>query len=130
MLGTDYPLLDFFWSVFIFFGFFIWIWLLVTIFTDLFRSHDLSGVAKAAWFVLVLLVPLLGALIYLIARGHKMQEHAAQAAEEQDTAFREYVQSAATDGSTASQLTKLAELRDRGVISEEEFSQQKVKLLR
>lgn len=129
--STDYPMLDFFWSVFIVFGFFIWIWILVMILSDLFRSRDLSGVAKTAWFVFVLLIPLLGALGYLLVRGHTMQQRAADAAEEQETAFKEYVRSAAADdpGTTASQLSKLAELRDRGILTEEEFAQQKAKIL-
>jgi hypothetical protein len=77
-------------------------------------------------------VPLIGVLAYLIARGHKMQEHAAQAAQQQDEAFRQYVREASTDGadgSTTDQLVKLTELRDRGAITPQEFEQQKTKLL-
>lgn len=130
VLAYNYPLLNLFWSILIFFGFFLWIWLLVTIFVDIFRSPDLSGFGKAAWLILVLLIPLFGVLIYLIARGHKMQEHAVQAAKQQDEVFRQYVQDAAGgDGSSTDQLAKLADLRNRGVLTEEEFEQQKAKIL-
>jgi hypothetical protein len=85
-------------SMLYFFLFFIWIWLLIVVFADIFRSHDLSGVAKAAWTIFVIVVPYLGVFVYLIARGHKMSEHAAEDAQRQDEAFRRYVQSVvATD---------------------------------
>lgn len=128
MLAYDYPILNIFWSMFIFFGFFLWIWVLVMVFSDLFRSRDLSGWGKAAWFVGILFLPLFGALLYLIVRGGKMHEHAAQAAQEQQAEFDEYVKNVAGESTTA-QLAKLADLRDRGAISEEEFTQQKTKLL-
>jgi hypothetical protein len=129
VLAYTYPILDIFWSIFVFFLFFLWIWVLITVFADIFRSHDLSGVAKAMWFLFVLIIPLVGLIVYLIARGHKMQEHAVQAAQDQEAAFKQAVQEASGGASTADQLTKLADLRQRGVISEEEFAQQKAKLL-
>jgi hypothetical protein len=107
----------------------IWFWILITIFIDLFRSHDLSGWAKALWFIFILFLPLIGVLVYLIARGSKMHEHAARDAAAQERQFRQYVQEAAGEGSTADQLTKLAGLRDRGVITAEEFERQKAKIL-
>lgn len=130
MIAYTYPLLNIMWTMFVFFALFAWIWVLISIFTDIFRSPDLSGVAKALWFVGVLVLPLVGAVVYLIARGHKMHEHAVQAAEQQDQAFRQYVRDAAkTDGSTADELSKLADLARRGVITQAEFEQQKAKLL-
>ena len=81
-----------FWSMLWFVMFFIWIWLLIIVFSDIFRSHDLSGWAKALWIIFVIVVPYLGVLVYLIARGHKMQEHAMEAAKAQDAAMRQYVQ--------------------------------------
>lgn len=130
MIAYTYPLLDIMWTMFVFFALFAWIWVLVTIFMDIFRSPDLSGFAKALWFVFVLVLPLIGALVYLIARGRKMQEHAVRAAEEHDKEFRRYVQDAAkTNGSTADELSKLSDLAKRGVITQEEFEQQKAKLL-
>jgi hypothetical protein len=119
-----------FWSMLWFFLFFIWIWLLIVVFSDIFRSPDLSGWEKGLWTVGIIFLPYLGVFIYLIARGGKMQKHAVQDAQAQDAAFRQYVQSAAGDGkSTADELTTLADLRDRGVISEAEFEQAKAKAL-
>ena len=131
LAASSYPLLNVFWSMFIFFLWIIWIWILIWIFIDIFRSHDLSGWAKALWVIFVLFLPLLGVLVYLIARGGKMQEHAARDARQQDQEFRQYVQQAAASAppSTADQLTKLADLRDRGVISAQEFESEKAKVL-
>jgi type VI protein secretion system component VasK len=131
LAGSSYPLLNIFWSMFVFFLWIIWIWILIWIFIDIFRSHDLSGVAKALWVLFVLFIPLVGVLVYLIARGGKMHEHAAQDARQQDQEFRQYVQQAAASSpaSTADQLSKLAGLRDRGVISAEEFEREKAKVL-
>ncbi len=125
----SYPLLGIFWTLFELFLWVIWIWILIAIFVDIFRSRDLSGWGKALWFVFVLFIPLVGVLVYLIARGGKMHERAAQEARRQDEAFRSYVQEAATPPSTADQLAKLADLRDRGVISAAEFEREKSKVL-
>ena len=129
--SSSYPLLNVFWSIFIFFLWVMWIWILIWIFIDIFRSHDLSGGAKALWFLFVLFIPLLGVLVYLIARGGSMQERAAQQAQRQDAEARAYIQQAAASSpaSTADQLSKLADLRDRGVISAEEFDREKAKIL-
>ena len=117
------------WSMIWFFLFFIWIWILITVFIDLFRSHDLSGWVKALWFIFILLLPLIGVLVYLIARGGKMHEHAVRDAQAQERQFRSYVQEAAGSDSPADQLAKLADLRDRGVITAEEFEREKAKIL-
>ena len=119
----SYPLLGVFWTILEIFLWVIWI------FIDIFRSHDLSGWAKALWVQLVLFFPLIGVLVYLIARGGKMQEHAAQQAQHDDQQFRVYVKEAAGPQSSADQLAKLADLRDRGVISAEEFEREKAKIL-
>jgi ABC-type multidrug transport system fused ATPase/permease subunit len=128
LLATNYPLLDVFWTMLWFFLFFIWIWLLITIFVDLFRSHDLSGWAKAGWVIFVIILPFLGILFYLIFRGGSMHERALQQAQQQESDFRQYVQETAQT-SSADQLSKLADLRDRGVITSEEFDQQKARIL-
>jgi len=129
LASSSYPLLNIFWSMFIFFLWVLWIWILIWIIIDIFRSHDLSGWAKALWFLFILFIPLVGVLVYLIARGHKMHEHAVQQAQQQDQEFRAYVQDAAGSQSSADQLAKLADLRDRGVISAEEFEREKAKVL-
>ena len=128
---SSYPLLSIFWSIFEFFLWVIWIWILIMVFIDIFRSHDLSGWAKALWFLFVLFIPLIGVLVYLIVRGGSMHERAVASARHQDAEFRQYVQQAASSSpaNTADQLTKLADLRDRGVITPEEFEREKAKVL-
>src|SRR5262245_3148789 len=124
------PLMDLFWSMLWFFLFFIWIWLLISLFTDIFRSEDLSGWGKAGWTIFIVVLPFLGVLVYLIARGNSMAERAMKQAAAQDQAMRQYVQEAASSGgSTADELGKLAALRDKGVLTSEEFNAQKAALL-
>jgi Short C-terminal domain/Phospholipase_D-nuclease N-terminal len=125
----NYPLLSVFWTIFEFAIWILWIWLLIWIFIDIFRSHDLSGWGKALWFLFVLIIPLVGVLVYLIVRGGSMHERAVQQARSDDAAFRSYVQQAAGGTSSADQLAKLADLRDRGVITSEEFEREKAKIL-
>jgi len=131
LADSSYPLLNVFWTIFEIFLWVIWIWILIWIFIDIFRSHDLSGWAKALWFLFVLFIPLIGVLVYLIVRGGSMHERAVQDARQQDTEFRQYVQQAAASSpaSTADQLAKLADLRDRGVITPDEFEREKAKVL-
>jgi ABC-type multidrug transport system fused ATPase/permease subunit len=117
-----------FWSFLWFFMFFIWIWLLIIVFGDIFRSHDMGGVAKTLWVIFVILVPYLGVFVYLIARGHKMSEHAAEAAAAQDQAARQYIQQV-TATSTADELSKLADLKAKGVIDDAEYASLKAKAL-
>ena len=129
LADSSYPLLNVFWSILIFFLWVMWIWVLIMVFMDIFRSRDLSGWAKALWFVFVLLIPLIGVLVYLIVRGGKMHQRAAREAQQQDQQFRAYVQEAAGSQSSADQLAKLADLRDRGVITDGEFEREKAKVL-
>jgi hypothetical protein len=129
MLLAEFGTGQVFWSMLWFVLWFIWIWLLIVVFSDIFRSPDLSGWGKALWSIFVIFLPYLGVFVYLIARGHKMHEHAAQAAQQQEAAFRQYVQSAATSGGSADEIARLAELRDKGVINEAEFQQAKAKAL-
>jgi hypothetical protein len=113
-----------------FFFFIIWIWLLIIVFSDIFRSHDMGGFAKAIWVIFVIIVPYLGVFVYLIARGHKMSEHAQQDAAAQNAAFTQAVQQAAgTTGSTADELARLADLKANGTITDAEFEQAKTKAL-
>jgi len=119
-----------FWSMLWFFLFFIWIWILITVFADIFRSHDMGGFAKAIWVIFVIILPYLGVFVYLIARGHKMSEHAMEAAQAQDAARRAYIQQAAgTSASPADELARLADLHQQGVLSDEEFSSAKAKVV-
>ena len=109
-LASDFGTGQVFLSMLWFFLFFIWIWLLIVVFSDIFRSHDMGGFAKAIWVIFVIIAPYLGVLVYLIARGHKMAEHAQEAAAAQDAAARQYIQSAA--GTTKSTAEEVAHLND------------------
>jgi ABC-type multidrug transport system fused ATPase/permease subunit len=131
MIASSYPILDAFLTMLYFFLFIIWIWLLITVFIDIFRSRDMGGMAKALWVIFVIILPFLGVFVYLIARGGKMHERAAAEAAQQQKQFDSYVrQAAGTDGAdTASQLSKLADLKSQGVITDAEFEAQKAKVL-
>ena len=122
------PLLDLFWTMLWLFLFFVWIWLLISIFSDIFR-RDMSGWAKAGWVLFLIVLPLLGALIYLIVNGGDMQARQAKDYAAMEAAQKDYIRQAAGSGSAADELGKLARLRDSGVITEEEFGAQKAKLL-
>jgi hypothetical protein len=130
LLADDFGAGQVFVDLLMFFLFVIWIWLLIVVFSDLFRSHDLSGWAKAAWVIGIIIFPYLGVLVYLIARGHKMTEHVQAAARAQDAAARAYIQQAAgTTPSAADEIQRLADLKAQGVISDEEFETAKAKTL-
>lgn len=124
------PLLDLFWAMLWFFLFFIWIWLLISLFADIFRSDDLSGWGKAGWTIFIVVLPFLGVLVYLIARGKSMAERAMKQASDQEKMRREYVQEVTSSGSSvADEIGKLASLRDQGVLTDEEFKSQKTAIL-
>ena len=128
ILAYTYPLLDVFWTMLELFLLFIWIWLLISVFADIFRSHDLGGGAKALWVIFVIILPFLGVFVYLIARGGSMHERSAKQADQQRAAFDDYVRQ--TAGTTpADQLAQLAELKDKGSITEDEFQAGKAKIL-
>ena len=131
MLAYTYPLLNIFWTMLEFFLLFIYIWLLISIFSDIFRSEDLGGVAKMLWVLLVFVVPFLGILFYLIARGGSMHERAAARAAQQQKSFDAYVQQAAGGSGTSSvdELAKLADLKAKGAITDAEYEAQKAKIL-
>jgi hypothetical protein len=123
------PLLDLFWAMLWFFLFFIWLMLLFRIFGDIFRSDDMSGWAKAFWTLFVVVLPVLGVLVYVIARGQGMAERDMQQYQAAEAANQQYIKQAAGTTSAADELGKLAALRERGVISNEEFEAQKAALL-
>ncbi|MFD6969554.1 SHOCT domain-containing protein [Streptomyces sp. NBC_01310] len=128
----DYPLLNLFWTMLWFFLWVMWFFLLFKVITDIFRDHGLGGWGKAGWLILVLVLPYIGVLVYLIARGRSMHERDAKQVQENEQAFRAYVQKAAgpgAGGSSADELHKLAALKDKGDITQEEFDRAKAKLL-
>ena len=131
MFAYDYPILGLFWTMLWFFLWIAWLMLLFKVIFDIFRSKDLGGVGKALWALFVIIVPWLGVLVYLIARGRSMTDRDLEAAKAQQDAFREYVVQTAGSGtsSAAEDITKLAQLRDSGVLTDTEFAQQKAKLL-
>lgn len=130
MLAYTYPLADLFGTMLGLFVFFIWFWLLIVIFGDIFRSKDLGGGAKMLWVLFVIILPFLGIFVYLIARGGKMHERAADQAAQQQKAFDSYVkQAAGGSSSSAEQLSQLADLRQQGTITDAEFEAQKQKIL-
>ena len=128
LLASDFGSGQVFLSMLWFFLFFIWIWLLITVFADIFRSPDLSGWGKALWSIFVIFLPYLGVFVYLIARGHKMQEHAINMAQQQDAAAREYIRSTVASASPADQIAQLADLHAKGVIDDAEFAKMKAKV--
>jgi hypothetical protein len=122
------PLFDLFWAMLWFFLFIIWIWLLIAVFADIFRS-DISGWGKAGWTIFVIVVPLLGVLVYLIANGDKMRERSMEKAAAQQQAQNDYIRDAAGTETTADQLNTLSNLHDAGKLTDDEFAAQKAKLL-
>jgi putative oligomerization/nucleic acid binding protein/phospholipase D-like protein len=126
---SSYPLLNAFWTMLWFFLWILWFFLLFRIILDIFRSKDLGGWGKAGWLIFVIILPFLGVFVYLIARGRGMSDRDVQDAQARDQAMRAYVRDAAQEPSPADELAKLADLRERGVISDAEFQQSKAKVL-
>jgi Phospholipase_D-nuclease N-terminal/Short C-terminal domain len=127
---SSYPLLNLMWTFFIFFGLVVYFWLLITVFADLFRRHDMGGWAKTGWIVLVFVVPLIGALVYLIAHGRSMGDRAAHEAEQSKQNTDAYIRSVAAPGYRGiDEISHGKELLDQGAISQEEFDQLKRRVL-
>ena len=129
MVAAEWGTGQVFWSMLWFFLWFIWLWILIMVLADIFRSPDLGGWGKTLWVLFVVFLPYLGVFVYLIARGHKMHEHAAQQAQAQDAVFRQYVQDVSGSASSADELAKLADLKAKGVIDDAEFERLKAKAL-
>ena len=128
LFAADYPFMDVFWTMLIFFFWVIWIWILVTVLIDLFRRHDISGWGKAAWALFVIVLPYLGVFIYLITQGKSMAERRADEIRASQAQFDDHVRSvAASDPSD--QIAKAKELLDSGAIDQAEFDQLKAKAL-
>jgi hypothetical protein len=127
--AADYPFLDVLWTMLVFFAWVIWFWLLITVFADLFRRHDVSGWGKAAWALFVIVLPYLGVFVYLIAQGKHMAERSTAEAQAGRAQFDDYVRSVAPDGGPSDQIAKAKELLDSGAIDASEFEQIKRKAL-
>ncbi|CAI7979320.1 MULTISPECIES: PLDc N-terminal domain-containing protein [Parafrankia] len=128
-MDPDFPLLSVFLYMLWFFCFTMWLFLMFTVITDVFRSHDLSGWGKAGWTVLIIVLPLIGLLAYLIVRGSSMHDRQARQVASQADMWRTEVRAAAGRPSAADELSRLADLRDHGVISTNEFEREKTKIL-
>jgi hypothetical protein len=130
LAAGSYPLLDLVWTSFIFFGLIVYFWVLITVFADLFRRRDISGWAKAGWTVFVFVLPLIGALIYLISQGHRMADRTARNVEHAEQETDAYIRSVAAPGYRGvDEITRGKELLDRGAISQAEFDQLKRRVL-
>lgn len=129
LFAADYPFLDVFWTMLVFFGWVIWFWLLITVFADLFRRHDISGWGKAGWTLFVIVLPFLGVLVYLIAQGKHMAERKASDMQASQAAFDDYVRQAAAGTDPSEQIAKAKQLLDSGAIDANEFEQLKSKAL-
>lgn len=128
-VAADYPLLDIIWTMLVFFGWVIWFWLLITVFSDLFRRHDISGWGKAGWCAFVIVLPFLGVFVYLIAQGKHMAERKAADVQASQAAFDQYVRDAAGSSGPSDQIARAKELLDSGAIDATEFEQLKRKAL-
>jgi hypothetical protein len=129
LFAASYPILNIFWTMLEFFLFFIWIWLAIMVFADIFRSHDIGGGTKALWVIFIILIPYLGVFAYLLFRGGSLHERAATQAALQHKMFNQYFPHAGNGPTTADQLHKLADLKERGFITEAEFQAEKEKIL-
>jgi hypothetical protein len=129
LIAADYPFMDVFWTMLIFFCWVIWFWLLITVFADLFRRHDISGWGKAAWTLFVIVLPFLGVLVYLIAQGKHMAERRVADAKQSQEAFDDYVRQVAADKDPSEQIAKAKQLLDSGAIDAAEFEKLKSKAL-
>ena len=127
IIAADYPFLDILWTMIIFFTWVVWIWIMIVILTDVFRRHDINGWIKALWVVFLIILPFLGALIYLIAEHDGMAQRSAKHAERQQAQFDDYVKG--VTGGTAAEIEKAKQLLDSGAITQEEFDAIKAKAL-
>lgn len=127
LLIAEFSLGDLLWALIALFFLVVWFWLLITIFSDLFRSDDLNGWIKAAWVIFIIVLPFLGILIYLIARGSGMTERAIDAAKQQQAAVQQFANDAADTGSATDEIAKAKGLLDSGAITQDEFNKIKAK---
>ena len=126
VIAADYPFLDIFWTMLVFVAWVIWIFLLIRVFSDVFRS-DMSGFGKAAWIVFVIIIPFLGVLIYLIVHGKDMGARDVAQSQAAKASFDDYVRSVSPAGGPAAEIAKAKELLDSGAITQAEFDAIKAK---
>jgi type VI protein secretion system component VasK len=129
MIAAEWGVGQVLWSMLWFFMFVIWIWMVVVIFSDIFRSEDLSGGSKAVWSIFIIFLPFVGIFAYLIARGGKMSERAAAAAQDANAATQAYIRDAAAVSTDADQLAKLADLHSAGKLDDAEYATAKAKII-
>ena len=129
IIGTSYPFLEVFWTMLVFFGFVVWLWILFAVLTDIFRRHDTSGWAKVLWIIFIVVLPYLGVFIYLIAQHEGMSERASKQQQAAQAQVDQYVKSVAGPGDPAEQIAKAKQLLDSGAITQAEFDQIKQKAL-
>ncbi|MGZ4354026.1 MAG: SHOCT domain-containing protein [Gaiellaceae bacterium] len=129
MLASNYPFLSGMWYLLVIFAWVIWFWLLITVFADLFRRHDVSGWAKAGWIIFVIVLPFLGVLVYLIAESKGMADRNVKQAQAQQSEFDDYVKTVAAKSDPAEQIAKAKGLLDSGAITQAEFDAIKAKAL-
>ena len=127
--ATSYPFLSVFWDILIFFAWVIFIWIAITVLLDVFRRHDISGWAKAAWVIFVVILPWIGVLTYLIVNHTEMAEHRANETRAAQSQFDDYVRQTAGGGGPASEIAKAKQLLDSGAITQQEFESLKAKVL-
>jgi hypothetical protein len=129
VIAADYPFLDVLWTMFIFFAWVIWFWLLITVFGDIFRRHDIGGGAKTLWLIFVIVLPFLGVFIYLITQNEGMTQRNVERGRGQQAQFDEYVRETAGGGGAAAEIEKAKSLLDSGAITQAEFNALKQKAL-
>jgi hypothetical protein len=129
LIGSDYPFLDIFWTLIIFFAWVIWFWLLITILADVFRRHDIGGGKKTLWVLFVIFVPLIGVLTYLLVNSGGMADRSTKEAQTAQAQFDSYVRETAGSGGAAAEIEKAQKLKDSGAITDEEFQALKSKAL-
>jgi hypothetical protein len=129
LLAADYPLLDVFWTMIIFFAWVIWFWMVITVLGDVFRRHDLSGGGKVGWSLFIIFLPLLGVLFYLGSQGKQMAERNTRQAQAAQSQMDDYVRSVASEGGAAAEIERAKKLLDSGAISQADFDQIKQKAL-
>jgi hypothetical protein len=129
LFAADYPFLEVLWTLFVIFAWVIWFWLLITVFADLFRRHDIGGGKKVVWVIFVIVVPFLGVFVYLISQGHSMAERNEKQMRAQQAQTDEYVRSVAGSGGSAAEIEKAKKLLDSGAISQAEYDALKAKAL-